>query len=69
MTNLTTLQLAEQIARAVVSETALNAYDVLGRIHYEPLTQAVLATLRKHGCWFCRLTETAHGTEQMRLEL
>lgn len=57
--SLTTLQLAEAIARAV--KIAINdrpgAWDHPGRWLSGEAAQAVLKTLRVHGCWFCRVTE------------
>lgn len=50
MSELTTLQLAEAIGRAVLK----------GAPFGEP-AQAVLRTLRHHQSWFCRLTEDAEG--------
>ena len=69
--SLTTLQLAEQIAEAV-----LDAYDPGGAMYRHPDTpedvgaQAVLKALHEESCWFCRLTDVpGQGTVSERLPL
>lgn len=54
--SLTTLQLAEAIARTVL-EDAYDSGEGFQWEHAHKRAQAVLETLRFHGCWFCRVTE------------
>lgn len=54
--SLTTLQLAEAIARAVL-EDAYDSGEGFQWEHAHKRAQAVLQTLRANGCWFCRVTE------------
>lgn len=43
--DVTTLQLAELIARALHDDFP----------DFDAMTQSVMRTMREHGCWFCRL--------------
>lgn len=52
---LTTLQMARAIAEAVCANDLSDFDDLPDKDH--PPTQAVLATLREHGSWFCRIRE------------
>lgn len=51
MPDLTTLQLAEAIAFAVLATDRDGGNSV----------QAVMATLREHSAWFCRVSQNADG--------
>ena len=63
-TDLTTRQLAEAIARAVMQSVRECEAFIS-----DDATQAVLDTLDAHGCWFCKKTETPQGTRFEQLEL
>jgi hypothetical protein len=67
-TDLTTRQLAEAIALAVMTMS----YDKQIGAQWEradELAQAVMDTLDAHGCWFCRKTETPQGTRLTQMPL
>lgn len=56
MTEMTTLQLAERIAYAVMAAAR-------SKVPYgDAPTQAVIDTLFATGSWFCRLEDTTKGT-------
>jgi len=58
--DLTTLQLAEQIARAVVNRFENCAFYTADAHPAE--AEEVLKALRETGHWFCRVTETEQKT-------
>lgn len=58
--SLTTLQLTEKIARAVLNDTGE---------HGEARAAAVLNVLRETSHWFCRLEDVDGRTTQMLLDL
>ena len=63
MTDLTTLQLAEKIARAVLTGVDADEIALVPHDSYFPdLTWDVLKVLHDTGTWFCRLRETPEGT-------
>jgi hypothetical protein len=65
--SLTTLQLAERIAKAVMN--AFGEYSADCPVS-ATRTEAVLRTLHETGHWFCRLTENPlQGTIQQTLPL
>ncbi|MET0742976.1 MAG: hypothetical protein ABWY78_06355 [Microvirga sp.] len=56
---MTTLQLAERLVLAVLSES--RAHVPVHRVVVERLSVALLDELRRNDCWFCRVTEDNRG--------
>jgi len=56
---MTTLELADAIATAVIRATQPQGNEPYG----DAPTQAVLKTLQDHQSWFCRITYDAHGDD------
>lgn len=69
MMQLTTLQLAEAVASAVIAATRPDGNEPYGNAP----ARAVLDTLHKYDVWFCRVTENDRGVtvetpcEQLKL--
>jgi hypothetical protein len=60
--SLTTKDLGEAIAAAVLEVADTTPADRPAAYRFRLAADAVFAELERHGCWFCRLTETPTGT-------